>query len=239
MANLHLEALEFVTRTRRYQSLRELNDAFTRLVSSFGFPSFIFAGLPRPGEHVRPLVISNHWPPAWTDRYHEQEYFSDDPVSRWSLTKRRPFLWREAQRREWTKRSDLIAGEAWEHGLADGIAYPLSDRQGGAVISLASDYSFRADDYAQASLFLACSYFRHAAEELTGRSGAPQPVLTPREIEVAHWAAAGKTAWETSEILAIAETTVRAHLASLREKLDVATTTQAVAKLALLGIIQL
>jgi LuxR family quorum sensing-dependent transcriptional regulator len=238
MANLHLEVLEFVTKSERHQSLFELNGEFTRLVSTFGFPSFIFTGLPRPGEDVEPLVISNHWPAAWTERYRQQQYFSDDPVSRWSLSRRRPFLWREAQRLGRTTRGDQISGEAWEHGLADGIAYPLRDVVGGAVISLASDYSFRADDYAQASLFLACSYFRLAAEELTGRSEAPL-VLTPREIEVAHWAAAGKTAWETSEILAIAEATVRAHLASLRDKLSVITTTQAVAKLALLGIIQL
>jgi DNA-binding CsgD family transcriptional regulator len=43
------------------------------------------------------------------------------------------------------------------------------------------------------------------------------------------WAAAGKSAWETSCILAVAEKTVRAHLESVRQKLNVATTTQAVA----------
>ena len=42
--------------------------------------------------------------------------------------------------------------------------------------------------------------------------------------------AAGKTAWEASVILGISERTVRFHLNAAREKLDCATTTQAVAK---------
>jgi LuxR family quorum sensing-dependent transcriptional regulator len=237
MANSHLDVLEFVVRTSHYDSLANLNAAFADLISKFGFRSFIFTGLPKPGEDVEPLVITNEWPAAWTDRYREQSYFIADPVSRWSLTKRRPFLWREAQRQDSSRRAVQIAGEAWEHGLADGIAYPLRDHGGGAVVSLASDYSFRADEHAEASLFLASSYYKMAAEALCGRDKAV-PTLTRREIEVAHWAAAGKTVWETSEILSIAEATVKAHLTLIREKLGVANTTQAVAKLVMWGIIQ-
>jgi DNA-binding CsgD family transcriptional regulator len=40
----------------------------------------------------------------------------------------------------------------------------------------------------------------------------------------------GKTAWEASVILGISERTVRFHLNAAREKLNCATTTQAVAK---------
>jgi LuxR family quorum sensing-dependent transcriptional regulator len=237
MTSPHLDALEFVVRTRHYDSLSQLNEAFADLISKFGFRSFIFTGLPKPGEDVEPLVIANEWPSGWTERYRSQNYFPADPVSRWSLTKKRPFLWREAQRQDSSRRAVQIAGEAWEHDLADGIAYPLREYGGGAVVSVASDYSFRDDERAQASLFLASSYYKMAAEALCGRDKAA-PALTGREIEVAHWAAAGKTVWETSEILSIAEATVKAHLTSIRDKLSVATTTQAVAKLVMWGFIQ-
>lgn len=52
--------------------------------------------------------------------------------------------------------------------------------------------------------------------------------LTPREREILTWAAAGKSAWETSSILGISEATVITHLENTRRKLNVATTTQAV-----------
>lgn len=237
MANPYPAVLEFVVRTRHYDSFSQLNEAFADLISKFGFRSFIFTGLPKSGEDVEPLVVTNEWPAEWTERYRTQNYFAADPVSRWSLTKKHPFLWREAQRQERTKHSDQIAGEAWEHGLADGIAYPLHDRQGGAVVSLASDYSFRADEYAQASIHFASIYYKMTAERMLGQKEMT-PVLTGREIEVAHWAAAGKTVWETSEILSIAEATVKAHLTSIREKLGAVTTTQAIAKMVMWRIIQ-
>jgi LuxR family quorum sensing-dependent transcriptional regulator len=208
------------------------------LISRFGFESFILTGLPAQGIDVEPLVILNRWPDAWTDRYREQNYFSDDPVSRWSLSRTRPFLWREAQRSDGSRRAAQIAGEAWEHGLADGIAYPLRGNAGGAVISLASDYSFRADEHTKASLFLACSYYKMAVEDLVRRPP-PRHDLTRREMEVLRWTAVGKTAWETSEILSIAEATVKAHLAAIREKLGVATTIQAVAVQIMTGNLQL
>jgi len=232
------EALEFAVQSRSQGSLDELNGEFFRLISKFGFESFILTGLPAKGVDVEPLVILNRWPETWTDRYRAQNYFSDDPVSRWSLKQTRPFLWREAQRRDNTRRALQIAGEAWEHGLADGIAYPLRDATGSAVISLASDYTFRADEYAKASLFLACSYYKMAVEDLLRRP-APRQDLTRREMEILYWAAIGKTAWETSEILAIAEATVKAHLATIREKLGVATTIQAVATQIRKGNLQL
>jgi len=54
--------------------------------------------------------------------------------------------------------------------------------------------------------------------------------LSPHEIECLKWAAAGKTAWETSKILDISERTVKFHLNAARAKMNCVTTTQAVAK---------
>ncbi len=55
-------------------------------------------------------------------------------------------------------------------------------------------------------------------------------IVSSRELDCLRWVAAGKSAWEASVILGISERTVRFHLNSAREKLDCATTTQAVAK---------
>jgi len=229
MVNPHLEVLEFAVRSQHGAGLDDLSGDFATLVERFGFTSFILTGLPRQGVDVEPLVICNRWPVCWTDRYREENYFVDDPVSRWSLGRRRPFLWREARRFDGsTKRTRQIAGEGWDHGLADGIAFPLRDRPGGAVISLAADHVFSIDPRVQASLFLAASYYKMAAQRFVEKPTETSS-LTKRELEVLHWKAAGKTAWEISCILSVSHSTVKTHLATIRRKFGVATTTQAVA----------
>jgi DNA-binding CsgD family transcriptional regulator len=61
--------------------------------------------------------------------------------------------------------------------------------------------------------------------------------LTARERECLQWAAQGKTAWETGEILGIAERTVKKHIASAMLKLHATTRTQAVAQATARGLI--
>jgi DNA-binding CsgD family transcriptional regulator len=65
---------------------------------------------------------------------------------------------------------------------------------------------------------------------LHGHQSDQQILLSARELDCLKWTAAGKTAWEASIILGISERTVRFHLNAAREKLNCATTTQAVAK---------
>lgn len=240
MVNRHLEILEFAAHANQYSDLKTLTTDFSRIVGRFGFSSFIFTGLPRAGFDVAPLIICDRWPSGWTDRYSRMNYFAEDPVGRWSISKRRPFRWRDAQKAEVaTTIRRQIAGEAQDHGLGDGIAYPLRG-ENGAVVSLATEGKLSIDPMDEASIYLAVSYFKAAAEDIEAASEAQhRPILTCRELENLKWMAAGKTAWETSCILAISESTVKVHRASIRAKLGVTSTTQAIAIAAYRGIIPL
>ena len=62
--------------------------------------------------------------------------------------------------------------------------------------------------------------------------------LTKREVECLAWTAQGKTSWEISLILDIAESTVNFHLKNTMRKLGVYSKTHAVAKTLVLGLIQ-
>jgi len=44
--------------------------------------------------------------------------------------------------------------------------------------------------------------------------------LTKREREVLQWTAAGKTSWEISQILGVAESTIIAHIKAAAAKLN-------------------
>ena len=56
-----------------------------------------------------------------------------------------------------------------------------------------------------------------------------RPRLTPRERECLSWVAAGKTAWEISQLLALSEATVVFHTENAKRKLNVRTLPQAIA----------
>jgi DNA-binding CsgD family transcriptional regulator len=63
------------------------------------------------------------------------------------------------------------------------------------------------------------------------------PNLSERELEVLRWTMAGKTAWETGQLLCISEPTVKYHLRNVLAKLDVPSKHMAVLKAISLGLI--
>jgi DNA-binding CsgD family transcriptional regulator len=74
------------------------------------------------------------------------------------------------------------------------------------------------------------NYFHGHVLRISGCDSDDDILLSARELDCLKWTAAGKTAWEASIILGISERTVRFYLNTAREKLNCATTTQAVAK---------
>jgi len=65
----------------------------------------------------------------------------------------------------------------------------------------------------------------------------PAPHLSQRELDVLRWTMAGKTAWETGQLLCISEPTVKYHLRNILAKLDVPSKHMAVLKAISLGMI--
>lgn len=236
----HYDALEFAAGDHRRENLDDLIEAFAGLITRLGFHTFIFTGLPSVGpatsETVAPLVVANRWPVEWATRYQEEGYIGHDPVSIWSSCMPRPFRWQEAQRADAsTPLARRIAGEAWDFGLADGIAVPLTGYRGRAIVSLACAHTVDIDPIDEVLLCLAGSYFQMSAEKMLRRPVDHGSALTLREIDIARWLVMGKSQWEISTILNISERTVKAHIASIRGKCNATTTTQAIALLILHG----
>lgn len=229
MLKMRNELLEFAEKSHSLVTLGALVDNFADVVDRHGFETFVLTGLPTAGTDIEPLIVTNRWPGDWTARYLENGYFADDPVSKWSITKVRPFRWQEAWHMHMqTDRIKQINGEAATFGLKHGIAYPMRSIGGWqAVISLASKYPLDIGPGGEALLHLASLYFHMRATEILS-AGRPIATLTPREKEILSWISAGKSAWEIGEILSISEETIKNHLKAIRSKMDVATTVQAV-----------
>lgn len=65
-------------------------------------------------------------------------------------------------------------------------------------------------------------YFAHCLQvsiERIAQGSVSPPALTPRELEILRWTAIGKTSWQISRILRIAERTVNFHLQGAARKL--------------------
>jgi LuxR family quorum sensing-dependent transcriptional regulator len=219
----------FVETCDALASVDAVLSALRKETDRLGISSFIITGLPLPKRPLEPLVLLNAWPKGWYDRYIANDYFSIDPVGQYNFVISSPFRWSEARIGRGADRIRGVMGEAAEFGLKDGYCVPIHSATGlQAAISFASDQvlDLSVRDMAAAHLLALTAHGR--LQVLMGASTIRSFTLTPREREVLTWAAAGKTAWETSTILRISEATVITHLDNIRRKFNVANTTQAV-----------
>ena len=81
-------------------------------------------------------------------------------------------------------------------------------------------------------------YFHAYARKLLDPCGDPvSAMLTPRERQCLEWAARGKSRTDIGQIISLSPRTVKFHLENAQRKLNVARTTQAVLRAAMLGLI--
>ncbi|NIX76984.1 helix-turn-helix transcriptional regulator [Microvirga terricola] len=221
---------EFVEACESFKSVDEVLSALRTRADDLGFAHFIVTGLPLPNRPLEPLVLLNSWPAGWFDRYISRDYFRVDPIGQQALATSTPFKWGHAAERGERVSARTMMGEAVEFGLTDGFCVPIYTATGWqSAISFASPHRLDMGprDLAAAHLLAITAHGR--LRVLLGEERLIRQRLTPREREVLTWAAAGKSAWETSCILSISEATVITHLDNVRRKLNVANTTQAVA----------
>jgi LuxR family quorum sensing-dependent transcriptional regulator len=110
---------------------------------------------------------------------------------------------------------------ASDFGMNRGFCVPIHTSEGfQAVVTMAGDVVELEGHSRRALQFMALCAQGKAIELCERRKFPKLQILTKREREVLQWTAVGKTAWEISQILHIAEQTVVSHVKSAAEKLD-------------------
>jgi LuxR family quorum-sensing system transcriptional regulator SolR len=194
--------------------------------------------LPLPFSNPR-TVMFNNYPQAWQQRYQAEQYLRIDPTVAQGLTSTRPMLWSEAL----FASSRPLWEDARAHGLQFGWAQPTHDLKG--VASLLT--------FARSGEAIDCSEYQAKVQQMQWLAQAAHAALsnilaakpdgvasirlTEREVEVLRWAADGKTASESAEILGISERTVIFHIDNALRKLGAANKTAGVLKAAMLRLI--
>jgi LuxR family transcriptional regulator, quorum-sensing system regulator BjaR1 len=221
---------EFIEMLDEKKEISSLVHAFQTLIGKFGLTCFLIGDASQPKVERDQRLWATTWPNDWLERWKSRNYITIDPVLNQLLHRNEPVRWRQV------RRVDDVPGlrvldEASDFGLKDGLTLPVYGREGLLIgITLGTD-RYDLDRQSETCLHMAAIYFHSKLEQL--RAGqAPrlaEPRMTPREHECLSWVAAGKTDWEISQILCIAEQTVHEYVQNALTKLKATTRAQAVA----------
>ncbi|WP_417450775.1 helix-turn-helix transcriptional regulator [Kordiimonas sp.] len=230
-------AMDFIDKSKRAKSLTALGEAFQATNRQLGFEHYACISSVEFGAMPEGAVFLADYPSDWSNYYLEEHFGRASRVLQVSLKEHMPFSW-DSSGTILSMKDD--PDPAASDGLLYGITVPVHIV--GAfpgtvnVIGHARDITSAAEH----SVHLMGVYLHDAALRLAkkeGRETRPLIRLTPRERECLQWVAAGKTDWEISSIISIAERTVHNHIESAKAKLEVNSRVQAVVKAFLSNLI--
>jgi DNA-binding CsgD family transcriptional regulator len=237
MVAVHAELLSLM----ESRSAWELTQRTSHLSQGMGFEYFIYGARLCDAQGHAVDTVLNGYPINWRRAYEEQQYVQRDPTVRHALSSHLPLLWT----------GELFASQgaadlhehARQFGLCGGLTIPIhaADRRVGLLSLATEDAKFGGDGAVQVlgQARLLADYLHEAAQRLLApRTPLTKGLLSARECECLHWAAAGKTSWEIGRILSLSERTVNFHIGNAMRKLEVTTRGQALAKALALQLIR-
>ena len=214
----------------------EIEDLLRRTLDQYGFPCFAYLSFAPRGDDDATQTMTTY-PVSWVEQYCANRYDRIDPVIARSIATTLPYTWStESSDTKLTTKQKRFLEEAREFGIRHGFTIPIHDRLGKvSTLTLAACDSGSAFDALieqyRHQLHLMAIYL-HAQLRNVAPVPVPQlrPCLTPRERSCLQWAARGKSALDTAEIIRVSRRTVVFHTENAKRKLGVATVQQAVAK---------
>ena len=232
--------MKVIENTNLAETLSEITDAATdgalktamrSLAFRYGVRSAAYLGAGISGALVEQPYLAVTYSSDWVEHYKDRHYVKIDPVVRLGMRRLLPLDWDEFGQPKGALKT--FFGEASEFGLGcRGLTIPVHGQGGDrALFTITSDLPER--EWKQEKL----EYMRdfqllavHLHDKVLELEGRPvfRTKLSPRELECLQWVSEGKTAWECSVILGLAEHTVRCYLESARYKLGASSNTHAV-----------
>jgi LuxR family quorum sensing-dependent transcriptional regulator len=213
-------ALDFVDAIEASKTAASVISQFERVIGELGFHAYIMAGVPTSGQSLKELTIANGWPAEWFELYNREKFHVVDPVPRHCFNTLNPFEWKDVPYdREHDRAAHDVMMRARDFGLCNGFCIPIHYDDAIGAISIAGERPYL-DAETRGALHL-MGVFTHGRLRALIRASAAMPGrrLSDMEAEVLRWAARGKTAWETGQILGISERNVRWHIEEAQRKL--------------------
>ena len=207
---------------------QETLDVYTLFTSEFGLTNYLVSQVVHPLKpNADKAMLHTNWPNELISERFAGMQLLHDPVVRYAIGSRFPFSWDIAYRHA-SKFGKRMMDKTREFRVGDGFTFPMR-RPGVPIggISLGGDKP-EIDPGNLAGLEMVSMHCYSKLESLHP----PFPFqdiedLSPQETEVLHFAAVGKSAWETGGAMEISEAAVKDALKRARKKLGAVNTIQA------------
>lgn len=229
----------------RCDSVTAWRNQVFKLGNDLGYEQTLLAIFPDRNTPIEAefAFLHSNYSTGWRDRYDAQKLGHFDPTVTHCASKSIPLIWSPDifSAREQKEMYE----EACGHGLRSGVTLPIHGAQGelGILCFVTDTKPGKRSQREVHELLPELSYFRDFIFETSLRfmktSKPPEklPPVTPRELECLKWCAAGKSSWDTAQILRCSEATVNFHFSNLRRKFSVSSRQQVVVKAMRYGLI--
>lgn len=225
-----------LTLLREVDDVAKLYHALQHLARYCDATNFKFsASYPSPVDSA--LVAISDLPQRWSELYELRNYEDIDPIAAHCRARLTPILW-------WSRadsggfgyggRARSFVSEARRFGMRSGASFPLhgiGSARGALTLSFDRDLEETRPRLEQSMPYiqlLSTFVFEAAARVIGSRQRPIQQEITPREMQCLLWCSEGKTSWEISKILGIAERTVHFHMQNASRKLGASSRSHAV-----------
>ena len=174
-------------------------------------------------------ILNINYPQEWIDIYKKNSFDHLDPVVWAIMENSTPQHWADIYERFPPERKFLRL--AHDFGLKDGCACHIERGIGQPGLAISASGNLKMNIRRVIFIFemLAPHFYIALSSLRTDSKTKPLHPLTKRENEVLKWLSRGKTSWEISIILNVAEVTVNFHVKNIKAKLNVSGRSHAVA----------
>lgn len=231
---------QYISSLQGAESINDIKDVCQIAFEQIGIQFFKYS------RHDQSNLTNNEFsfytcPTIWLSRYSLEGYSDIDPRLRHCKQKITPMLWTEDRPPEtYDEKEKRFWSDSYDYGLAKGITIPIRGVRNGFSMLCTSFFPEmdNSEDISHTlpTLQMMTPYIHEAVERVMNKT-IPTPNLTNRELECLRWAVNGKTAWETAQILKVAERTAIFHLQNATKKLDATNKHHAISKAIALGLV--
>ena len=211
-------------------SFAQISRRFAGNMAKLGFTSWGVNAMPSPKLRADPIVLAERAPAGFRDCYNHERIYPINHIAAYARSSIEPFRFSEApyvpaQARDNERYMQLLRS----FGLGEGLMVPLGRPIDLPIGVWLAGERPQLDDAAMRAVHLVTLFAVSKVHALARPRNESKPSLTARERDVLTWAARGKSAWQTGEILNIAKRTVDQHTQIAMRKLSAVNKTQAVA----------
>lgn len=204
-------------------------EVLTKFIVRFGFETITIAQLINPARAGDNQLTISNWPIDFIKDRKSRNVFMHDPIVRQALKTKSPFTWDDIYRKSGRTGRDII-DEARQFTKTNGLLIPIHPYDGApGCVSIGTD---RLEVNTQQINWIDVVSMQAYSRIVSFVGPLPFEVhaeLTPREIDVIHYGAVGKTNWEISQILGLSEHTIRDYFKTASKKLRTVSRTHTIA----------